>query len=67
AEIRKWLNVEEEDIQIIFTSKDLVRNDVQFVIISYDLANKDGIAAQPHAAEFKIVIADELHHLFEEP
>ncbi|KAJ3042490.1 SWI/SNF- matrix-associated actin-dependent regulator of chromatin sub A-like protein 1 [Rhizophlyctis rosea] len=63
AEIRKWLKVEEDSIQVIFTSKDLLRNDVQFIIISYDLASKDGIAAQLHAAKFKIVVADESHYL----
>ncbi|KAJ3046750.1 Swi SNF matrix associated, actin dependent regulator of chromatin, partial [Rhizophlyctis rosea] len=63
AEIQKWLSVESDAIQVIFSGKDEVDQNAEFVIISYDLATKDQLAEQLSERKFKIVVADESHYL----
>ncbi|KAJ3272237.1 hypothetical protein HK104_004523, partial [Borealophlyctis nickersoniae] len=63
AEIEKWLDIAGERVQVIFTAKDVVRKGATFVIVSYDLASKDGLLVQFEKAKFQIVVADESHYL----
>lgn len=54
GEIAKWLEIDDESIQIITSSKQ--RPDSLIVIVSYDIAAKiaDALAA------FKVIVADEV-------
>lgn len=59
----KWLDVPENKIQVIFTSKDKVSRSAHFTITSYDLASRDAIEKQLEKKKYKIVVTDESHYL----
>ncbi|KAI8819051.1 P-loop containing nucleoside triphosphate hydrolase protein [Fimicolochytrium jonesii] len=63
AEIIKWLDVPETDIQVIFTAKDLLKETATFAIVSYDLASRKTMEDQLVLARFKVIVADESHYL----
>jgi len=63
SEIQKWLNIEEEYIQVIFTAKDIIRPSSQIVIINYDLVSRGNMIEQIQKAKFNVIVADESHYL----
>lgn len=63
SEIHKWLNIDEDDIQIIFATKDTIRKSSKIVIASYDLIARKGIEEQMKKIKFDVVVADESHYL----
>jgi SWI/SNF-related matrix-associated actin-dependent regulator 1 of chromatin subfamily A len=48
-------------VQVVLSSKDALHKDADFTIVSYDLAHR--MSAALEARKFKIVIADESHHI----
>ncbi|KAI9098589.1 P-loop containing nucleoside triphosphate hydrolase protein [Phlyctochytrium arcticum] len=63
AEICKWLSIDEERVQVIYTRKSIVDTNADFVLCSYDLASKPEMVEQFRNREFGIVVADESHYL----
>ncbi|ORX43772.1 hypothetical protein BCR36DRAFT_303036 [Piromyces finnis] len=63
SEIKKWLNLDEDDIQVIFTTKDSLRKTSKIVILSYDIISRKGIEDQIKSIKFNVVVADESHYL----
>jgi len=62
SEIHKWLNIDEEDIQIIFSTKDIIKSSSKIVVVSYDLISRKGMGDQVKN-KFNVVVADESHYL----
>ncbi|ORX87504.1 hypothetical protein BCR32DRAFT_264267 [Anaeromyces robustus] len=63
SEIHKWLNIDEEFIQVIFSAKDVIRTTSKIIIASYDLISRKGMDEQIKKAKFNVVVADESHYL----
>lgn len=62
SEIHKWLNIDEEYIQIIFSTKDIIKSSSKIVIVSYDLISRKGMSDQIKN-KFNVVVADESHYI----
>eukprot|EP00743_Colponemidia_sp_Colp-15_P012994 GILK01014951.1.p1 GENE.GILK01014951.1~~GILK01014951.1.p1 ORF type:complete len:926 (-),score=132.15 GILK01014951.1:44-2776(-) len=61
-EVRTWLSaVEEDDIHVILTGKQMPTKSDRVTIISYDLATR--MAADLAKIKYNIIIADEAHYL----
>ncbi|OUM66866.1 hypothetical protein PIROE2DRAFT_59124 [Piromyces sp. E2] len=63
SEIHKWLNIDEDFIQVIFTTKDILRKSSKIVVASYDIISRKGIEEQIKDIKFNVVVADESHYL----
>ncbi|CAG8523631.1 4128_t:CDS:10, partial [Ambispora gerdemannii] len=60
-EIQRWLQIPEEEIQVIFRGADKLQSPMaKFAIVSYDLCRT---MAGTFNDQFKVVIADEAHYL----
>lgn len=62
-EIKRWLKLEDDDIQVITTGKDRIDDRKRMTIISYDLAAKTEISNELTNLAFDCVVADESHNL----
>ncbi|CAG8544956.1 6780_t:CDS:10, partial [Diversispora eburnea] len=61
GEIRKWLQISDDEIQVFFHTKDKVRSPIpKFVITSYDLIAK---MSEEYEDKFNIIVCDEAHYL----
>jgi SWI/SNF-related matrix-associated actin-dependent regulator of chromatin subfamily A-like protein 1 len=70
AEIVKWLhgeksNIREEDVQVLTSSNQRIRSDIQALVVSYDLADRvqDALMEVNDGCGFRVIIADECHML----
>jgi len=63
AELQKWLQLDDDSIQVIFAVKDKIQTSADFIICSYDLVHRDNICAQLNQKKFKFIIADESHYV----
>ncbi|CAG8585042.1 12272_t:CDS:10 [Ambispora leptoticha] len=60
-EIQRWLQIPEEEIQVIFNGSNKLQSPMaKFVIVSYDLCRTMG---HTFNKKFNVVIADEAHYL----
>ncbi|KAG9307752.1 hypothetical protein G9A89_023317 [Geosiphon pyriformis] len=61
SEIKKWLNMSDSKVQVIFHGSDNLRIPLpHFVIVSYDLCSK---LSEKFQDKFLMIIADEAHYL----
>ncbi|KAI9014126.1 P-loop containing nucleoside triphosphate hydrolase protein [Hyaloraphidium curvatum] len=63
GEMKRWLKLEDDDIQVISAGKDRIDDRKLMTIISYDLAAKEEIAEELLRLGFACVVADESHNL----